>query len=187
VGPLQGFRSRLGRPFAATIKLSAENKLEFDFGHGSGANGAGPAEPVDFSTQEPLGRCPKCNSRVFENGTSYLCEKAAASPRGCSFRTGKVILQRTIDRAQIVKLLTQRKTDLIDKFISKKGRPFSAFLFLTPEGKVGFEFAPRAPRPKPGAHKTAAPKTAAPKAETQPGTAGPTHAPGQGPGPGAPR
>lgn len=182
VGPLQGFRSRMGRPFAATIKLSAENKIEFDFGHGGAANGAGPAEPVDFSTQEPLGRCPKCNSKVFENGTSYLCEKAAASPRRCSFRTGKVILQRPIDRAQIVKLLTERKTALIDKFISKKGRPFSAFLFLTPEGKVGFEFAPRAPRAKPGARKAAAPKT-----ETNPATASPSGAPGEGPGPDASR
>src|SRR5208283_670967 len=32
VGPLQGFRSKLGRPFAALIKLGADLKPEFDFG-----------------------------------------------------------------------------------------------------------------------------------------------------------
>src|SRR6185503_6937853 len=32
IGPLQGFRSRLGKPFAAIIKLTPELKVEFDFG-----------------------------------------------------------------------------------------------------------------------------------------------------------
>src|SRR5204863_1496214 len=50
VGPLQGFRSKMGKPFAAIIKMTPELKPEFDFGQ----NGAGPgevAEPVDFSAQ----------------------------------------------------------------------------------------------------------------------------------------
>lgn len=33
VGPLRGFRSNTGKPFAAVIRLSPELKLEFDFGH----------------------------------------------------------------------------------------------------------------------------------------------------------
>jgi DNA topoisomerase III len=164
VGPLQGFRSRLGRPFAATLKLSAEHKIEFDFGQGTaGENQSGP---VDFTGQEPLGKCPKCHSNVYENGMSYMCEKAAMSPRACTFRTGKTILQRPIERAQIVKLLVERKTALIDKFISKKGRPFSAFLCVNADGKVGFEFAPRAPRAKAG-NRYPQPKPEA-KPETQP-------------------
>ena len=32
VGPLQGFRSKMGKPFAAVIKLTPELKPEFDFG-----------------------------------------------------------------------------------------------------------------------------------------------------------
>ena len=35
VGPLQGFKSKMGRPFAAIIKLGAEFKPEFDFGPGT--------------------------------------------------------------------------------------------------------------------------------------------------------
>jgi DNA topoisomerase-3 len=56
-----------------------------------------------------------------------------------------------------VKLLGTGKTDLLHRFISKKGRPFSAFLVRQPDGKIGFEFAPR--EAKKGA-KTAAKKAA---------------------------
>ena len=44
------------------------------------------------------------------------------------------------------KLLTTGKTDLLHRFISKKGRPFSAFLARGEDGKVTFEFAPREPK-----------------------------------------
>lgn len=138
IGPLQGFRSRLGRPFAANIKLNSEFKLEFDFGQANE-----DAEPVDFTGQESLGACPKCGGNVYAHGMAYLCEKAAAQPRTCDFRTGKIILQRNIEPEQITKLLKDGKTDLLHKFISKKGRPFSAFLARGADGKVTFEFAPR--------------------------------------------
>ena len=150
VGPLQGFRSRLGRPFAAMIRLSDEFVPEFDFGQGSGA--AGADEPVDFSDQQTLGTCPKCGKRIFEHGMSYVCEAAVGPARTCDFRSGKIILQRPIERAQMERLLATGKTDLLHKFISKKGRPFSAFLVRGPDGKVGFEFAPRVA--KAGAVKT---------------------------------
>jgi DNA topoisomerase-3 len=39
------------------------------------------------------------------------------------------------------------KTDLLPRFISKKGRPFSAHLKLE-NGKIGFEFAEKTPRTK---------------------------------------
>ncbi len=144
VGPLQGFRSKMGRPFAAVIKLTPEFEPKFDFGQDQNADGT-PAE-VDFSGQEPLGKCPKCGNRVFEMPMAYVCEKAVGPNRTCDFRSGRIILQREIDKAQMVKLLTTKKTDLLPKFISKKGRPFSAYLVVGEGGKVGFEFAPRAPK-----------------------------------------
>jgi DNA topoisomerase-3 len=141
VGPLQGFRSKMGRPFAAVIKMTPEFKPEFDFGQDrADANGVVPE--VDFTGQEPVGKCPKCGNRVFEAAMHFVCEKSVGPNRTCDFRTGKVILQRAIERAQVQKLLETGKTDLIDKFISKKGRPFKAFLVLNERG-VGFEFEPR--------------------------------------------
>jgi DNA topoisomerase III len=162
VGPLQGFRSQKGFPFIALLRLSPEFKIEFDFGHGDqkGENGSAP---VDFTGKEPIGKCPKCAARVFENGTSYVCEKAVGKDKTCDFRVGMVILQQPVDRAQLSKLLESGKTDLLDKFISKKnGRAFKAFLVLGKEGKVGFEFEKREPRAKGGA-KGAKAKEPAPK------------------------
>lgn len=147
VGPLQDFRSKMGRPFAAILKLSPEFKVEFDFGQ-NGTNGQGGAEEVDFSGKEPLGQCPKCKSQVFENGMSYVCEKAVGPNRSCTFRSGTIILQQAVDRVQMTKLLTTGKTDLLPKFISKKGRPFGAYLVVDKEGKVGFEFEKRVAKSK---------------------------------------
>ena len=152
IGPLQGFRSKMGRPFAAVIKLTPELKPEFDFGQSETGQEGGAAE-VDYSAQEPLGVCPKCGGKVYEGQMNYICENTQS--KKCDFRTGKIILQRPIEKEQIKKLLETRKTDLLEKFISKKGRPFKAFLVLDEKGKVGFEFAPREPKKKKIAKTTA--------------------------------
>src|ERR1700694_3598156 len=153
VGPLEGFRSKVGRKFGATVKLGEEFKQEFDFGEG--ANG----EPVkiDKDKHESLGLCPICQKgQIYVLDKAYACENAIASTKTCSFRISKFILQREIPKEQVQKLIATGKTDLLPKFISKKGRPFSAHLKLE-NGKVGFEFAAKAPRKK----KTPAPKIAA--------------------------
>ena len=142
VGPLTGFRSRAGKPFAAMVRLSPEFRAEFDFGPQVGADGT--TEAVDFSGQTPLGPCPKCGGRVFEQPIAYTCENSVGPARRCDFRSGRVILQRPIEPEQIQKLLATGRTDLLHRFISRKGRPFSAFLVRGADGKVGFEFAPRA-------------------------------------------
>ena len=157
VGPLGGFRSRKGKRFHALLKLSDEFKTEFDFGPNGQENGA--AQPVDFSGQEPLGKCPKCGRRVFEFGMSYVCENSVGPAKSCDFRSGKVILQRAIEREQMQKLLATGRTDLLQRFISRKGRPFNAFLVLTDKKDVGFEFEKREPKSK-GERK---PRTPAPK------------------------
>jgi DNA topoisomerase-3 len=152
VGPLTGFRSKQGRPFSAGIRLTDELRLEFDFGQGAGDGD----EAVDFSAQEPLGACPKCKSRVFEHGVAYVCEKAVGPQRSCDFRSGRLILQQPIEREQMKKLLETGRTDLLTGFVSKKNRKFKAFLVKQPDGKIGFEFQPRAP--KEGKEKPVAPE-----------------------------
>jgi DNA topoisomerase-3 len=149
VGPLSGFRSRIGKPFSAGIRLTAELKLDFDFGQARLDEEA--RNPPDFSSQESLGACPKCRARVFEHGAVYVCEKAVGAARSCDFRSGKMILQQPVERAQMQKLLATGRTDLLTRFISRKGRPFKAYLVKTPEGRVGFEFEARKPRKAPKA------------------------------------
>ncbi|MEO8485246.1 MAG: DNA topoisomerase III [Betaproteobacteria bacterium] len=137
VGPLDGFRSKLGRPFSAKLKLNDTNEVVFDFGPRLDDE---DAEAPDFSGQVPLGPCPKCGHRVFETPSVYVCEKAVGPDRTCDFRSGRTILQRAIERQQMEKLLATGKTDLLSFVSARTRRPFSAFLVRQPDGKVGFEF-----------------------------------------------
>ena len=149
VGPLEGFRSKAGWPFTAELKLVHDDeignwKLEFDFG--DDAKAADDGEPVDFSGQHSLGACPKCAGHVYEHGSNYVCEHAVGAHVTCDFKTGKVILTQPVSHEQVHKLLTGGKTDLLENFVSNKTkRKFKAFLaYDKKEGKVGFEFEPRA-------------------------------------------
>ena len=166
VGPVTGFRSRMGKPFAAGIRLNDELRLEFDFGHGTSSEQG--EEAPDFSSQDPVGACPKCGARVYELGAAYVCEKAVGNARTCDFRSGKVILQQPVERAQMHKLLETGRTDLLPRFISKKGRPFKAFLVKTAGGRVGFEFLPRAAKPGGGAAAKPAEQAGAPARVEEP-------------------
>ena len=141
IGPLQGFRSKQGFPFAAVLKMNAENKIEFDFGNTPKDGEA--AAPVDFTGKEPLGKCPKCGAQVYDGGMNYVCEKQTGPNPTCDFRTGKIILQQEIAPEQVKKLLAEGKTDLLKNFVSNKtNRKFEAFLILK-DGKTAFEFVPR--------------------------------------------
>ena len=173
IGPLEGFRSKAGWPFVAEIALKYNEeeknwKLEFDFG--DDAKAAQTGEIVDLSGKEALGKCPKCGAPVKEFGKSYVCEKSVptdAQPTpSCDFKSGQVILQQPIERAQMVKLLETGKTDLLDKFVSMRTRrAFKAFLSWDAEaGKVGFAFeASKFPPRKTAAGKTPAGKAVATK------------------------
>ena len=150
IGPLEGFRSKAGWPFTAELKLAYDDeianwKLEFDFGDEAKAAGES-GEPVDFSGQESLGACPKCKGHVYEHGTSYVCEHSVGAHVTCDFKSGKIILQQPVAREQMTKLLATGKTDLLENFVSNKTRrKFKARLaWDAKEGKVSFEFEPRA-------------------------------------------
>jgi DNA topoisomerase-3 len=165
IGPLEGFRSKAGWPFTAELKLVFDDeiknwKLEFDFG-ADAKNAEGDGEPVDFGDQESLGACPKCKGRVFEHGSSYVCEHAVGAHVTCDFKSGKIILQQPVAREQMSRLLQEGRTELLENFVSNKTRrKFKARLaYDAKEGKVVFEFEPRPVKTTAG--KGAAAKSAA--------------------------
>ena len=147
IGPLEGFRSRLGRPFTAELQLVFDDevknwKLEFDFGDDKSED---DGQPVDFSAQTSHGACPKCQGHVYEHGSNYVCEHSVGAHVTCDFKTGKIILTQPVDAAQIHKLLHEGATDYLEGFVSNRTRrAFKAKLvFDKKEGKVVFEFEPR--------------------------------------------
>ncbi|MES2739587.1 MAG: DNA topoisomerase III [Pseudomonadota bacterium] len=147
IGPLQGFRSKMGRPFAAILRIVRDEdisnfKLEFDFGQNDGEGEDG--EGVDFTGQTALGPCPKCAGGVYEMGLAYVCEHSVAKPKTCDFRSGRIILQQEVLPEQMAKLLNAGKTDLLPGFVSQRTRrPFKAFLVKGKDGKISFEFEER--------------------------------------------
>lgn len=176
IGPLQGFRSKMGRPFAAILRIVRDEdiknfKLEFDFGQDQDDGEEG--EGVDFTGQTELGPCPKCASGVYEMGLAYVCEKTVAKPKACDFRSGRIILQQEILPEQMAKLLGEGKTDLLPGFVSQRTRrAFKAFLVRGKDGKISFEFEER--KAKPGAKgKAAAADGAADGADGADGAAAP--------------
>lgn len=156
VGPLEGFKSKFGKPFAAPVILNekTEWKAKFDFGDAETA----ASEPVN---PEPIGVCRVCQvGQVFEHEKAYICNKVPE--KKCNFRVGKSMLQRTITREEAKVLVETGKSPLLHKFISNKTkRAFSAFLKVGADGKVGFEFEPREKKPAKGKAAPATPPPAA--------------------------
>jgi DNA topoisomerase-3 len=153
VGPLDGFISNKTRNrFSAVLKLEVVEetkkdkatkqdvttkkwKTAFDFG-----------DKVDIATLTPFWTDPKTGAEICESGSSYIVrEKNAAGAWEQTFRVGRIMCQKPIPPEQAIKLIGEGKTDLIENFISKKGRPFSAFL-KRDGGKFSWEFPPRAPK-----------------------------------------
>jgi DNA topoisomerase-3 len=130
--------SRRGFKFSARLLLKPDNKLEWEFAEGSGGSSAA-TEPV--VNEEPLGRCPVCQGSVVETTEHYRCAVA-----DCRFQMKRVYAGKTIDRDMARNLLEKGKTELIEDFVSKYNRPFSAYLKLGDKGRVEFEFLNKGPR-----------------------------------------
>ena len=137
IGPFADFRSKQGKPFTASIKLT-ENKVEFIFPESNGQ-----FDIEEIKKTEPLGLSPVDQTPVFETPTAFMSESALNNNKTKGLRISRMILGRRIDRHHIQQLLEKGKTELITGFISKKRKPFDAYLLLDDQGKITFEFPPR--------------------------------------------
>jgi DNA topoisomerase III len=140
VGPLDGFISAKTRArFAATLKLVRDEekqkwKAEYDFG-----------DKQDLATLEPFWKDPVSGAELCENGSSYILRERDGEGFKQTFRVGRLMCQKPIPREAAIQLVTVGKTDLIQGFTSKKGRPFDAFL-KREDARISWEFPPRAPK-----------------------------------------
>jgi len=149
VGPLEGFRSKYGKPYVATLELDDTNKVRFVF---ENAKDSFDTTQVDLPTKEELasydvmGKCPCCEKgNVYDTPNAYLCENYLKSATPCKFRVTRTLLTRQVPPEQFMKLIKDRKTDVLDKFKSKRtGKYFSASLILKKSGEIGFEFPQKA-------------------------------------------
>lgn len=158
IGPLDGFRSKKGRPFSAFLVLE-EGKVKFDFG-GDGSNGED--EEVNLEELTAIGTCPACKGPVYETANAFACENRLKQETAteCDFRLSRNMLGKALPTEEVKKLLETGETGLIQGFRSKRtGRLFDAFLTLNDKGKIGFKF-PERPKKKGATKKSAAKKGA---------------------------
>ncbi len=161
IDTLDGFVSKMGRPFRAGLNLvKKEGKwaIEFDFGESDQENGGQKQvlKDLDLSSMSPLGKCPICQSNVYETEDAYFCEQHAqgVGKKKCVFRMGRTILHQEITHDQLKKILNEGKSDLLCDFVSERTKKkFSAFLVTNPKKGVVFEFEKRSTTAK------SAPKT----------------------------
>jgi DNA topoisomerase III len=137
LGPFDDFRSKKGKPFAASIRMKGV-KIEFIF-----AESENGLDLDDIRKSVPLGLSPIDKAPVFETPSAYMSESALAGDEVNGLKIGKIILSKTITPLHVSQLLTDGRTELIKGFISKKKRPFDAFLLLGKNGKITFDFPPR--------------------------------------------
>ncbi len=141
IGPLDGFVSaKTGNRFPSKIRIvddekkPGQKKAELDFG-----------SKVDVNTLEPFWTDPKTGAELCEGPTNYLLRERDGDGWKQTFSVGRLMCQKPITREMAIDLIEKGKTGLIEGFISKKGRPFDAFL-LRQGPKIAWEFPPRKPR-----------------------------------------
>jgi DNA topoisomerase-3 len=145
IGPLTGFRNKMGRAFAAAIKLNDKMEPEFDFGQDKAGEATKPKQSIS-PAERRLGKCPKCAAGVFDHGASYVCEKSSGPAKTCDFRSGKIILQQPIESEQMQEAAGRGQNRSVEGVSFPTARAASSRLTWSfKEGKVGFEFEKKAP------------------------------------------
>jgi DNA topoisomerase III len=137
IGPFDDFRSKKGKLFTASLSMK-NGKVEFIFSRCR--RGDQHRQHTAIQAAWPVsGR----SNPGFDTPAAYMSESALNGNQEMGLRISKVILGCRIDRDAVVQLLEKGKTGLISGFVSKKRKPFDAYLTLDAKGKLSFEFPPR--------------------------------------------
>jgi DNA topoisomerase-3 len=157
IGPLDGFVSaKTGNRFPSKIRIvddeknPGRKKAELDFGN-----------KIDVNALVPFWTDPKTGAELCEAATNYVLRERNGEDWKETFKVGRLMCQKEITREQAIQLVTRGKTDLIEKFTSKKGRPFDAYL-VRQGARISWEFPPRKPREGGAKNGKGAPRKAKP-------------------------
>ena len=125
IGPLDGFRSKAGKPFSAVLRYNKEEKkAEFVF---DGQRDATGAIKIDFTGLQPVADAPAARfgpgAQVYETPQSYVVRRVENGEDKILARCSRRILSRDIPLEQFMKMLETGKTDLLDKFWSHAHAP----------------------------------------------------------------
>ncbi len=164
IGPFETFKNRFGQAFTAELQMAQGArggwKPEFIF-EGDEEREEESKNLTDDQLLTEASLEDGTTVKVYETDKAYICPDMASGKQKGGTRISKEILKKELPRDQIIKLFVEGKTEVIDGFISKKGRPFKANLLLDKlTGKLGWEFPPRAKKKATTKKKSAAKKQA---------------------------
>lgn len=78
--------------------------------------------------------CPKCNTvmKIWDNNVK--CPE-------CGLNVWRTVARKKLSLKEMYQLIMECKTDVLDGFVSKSGKPFKASLILLEDGSVSFDFS----------------------------------------------
>ncbi|MBW7895203.1 MAG: DNA topoisomerase 3 [Opitutaceae bacterium] len=146
---IQGFTSKKGRPFDAFLKREGA-RIAWEFpprkprvGKDGKPIERKPKAPPDLSKAKVLGESKLHGGELVLTDDAYYVRKPDQDNR-VVFKLSRELCQKEIPVAEVQRLVTDGRTQLIEGFTSKRGAHFNAFLVLGPKkDKAEFEFPPR--------------------------------------------
>lgn len=146
IGPIQGFKSKSGRAFSASLRLGAEGRVEMDFDQPRAGPDAAPdpvlaadsgvnqsvrtaPELASATGTSPAGlRCPKCGQGLIIQGhRGFGCNRYR---EGCDFAVLREVSGKVLTERQIAELIRVGRTRSLKGFRDTSGRSFEARLEL---------------------------------------------------------
>ena len=121
---IRGFKSKAGKAFDAPLVLKPDFKIGFDL-------------PDRGVTEDYQATCPKCKHEGLKaNKSKVWCEL-------CQFTLWRAVSGRELSNEEIKALIEKGRTEVLDGFVSKQKKAFSAALVVDKDFKVVFEFPER--------------------------------------------
>lgn len=147
-GQIGGFVDRSQR--SVTGEIFIEPKEEGEGAPWTMRHEYGPTTEADAQPEVAgaiLFPCP-CESDecagVLETSRRYVCKRFYDGEAKKGPVLPKVVCQREMSLEEVQAFFSEEgRTEILDDFVSRRGRPFRGLLFRKPTGKHGFEFPPR--------------------------------------------
>jgi len=147
---IEGFTSKRGRPFNAFL-LRNGAKLAWEFPPREKKAGDGtrkarePKAPVDLTGATSLGQSAQHpDGEILQTADAYYVRKGGAADGRVVFKMSRQVCKKEIPAEEVVRLLTDGRTELINELTSKRGTHFSAYLVLSKKkDRTEFEFPER--------------------------------------------
>ena len=140
---LSGFKSKKGTTFSATLTLSEDGNIGFEFSD-------------DARTKIPTAyKCPKCGKTLLDSGNRLICEGSDVTTSNnengdptltpdtaptCDFVFYKTIAGHIMTDEEIAELFNNGTTEIISGFLTKKGTQFNAKIVWDKDFKATFAF-----------------------------------------------